>query len=636
MTTSLDTHTNFVAGTWQLDPTHSTVSFTVKHLMISKVRGTFDGFSGTIVTSENPAENSVTAEIDMATINTNQADRDGHLRTNDFFNVEQFPTTTFTSTSIAIDGDDLTIEGDLTLRGVTKPITLKGEFGGIATNPYGHLASRQLRKLAHLARGYDRGYAHFTTRTNVQFNWPKLEDVPEMLAELASVQMHANQTSGNCIRNITADPFAGVAADEVADPRPFAEILRQWATYNPEFAFLPRKFKIAFNSAAEDRVVLRVYDIGLDLVRNDAGELGFRVLVGGGLGRTPILGEEIKPFLPWQHLISYCEAILRVYNRWGRRDNLWKARIKILVKALGPEAFAREVEEEWANSKDGPNTITEAELARVSAHFAPPAYESQPAQDAGFDALLAGNKAFATWVKRNVRTHRQPGYAAVVLSLKKTGTAPGDVTAEQMDLIADLAERFSFGEARMLHEQNVALADVRRADLFALWQAARAAGLATPNIGLLTDIICCPGGDFCSLANARSIPIADAIQRRFDDLDYQHDIGEIDLNISGCMNSCGHHHVGHIGILGVDKNDQEWYQVSIGGTQGNGTTLGKVIGPSFAQDEVVGVIETLLETYVELRHEDERFIDTVQRVGTEPFKERVYADRQPQRKAAHV
>ena len=502
--------------------------------------------------------------------------------------------------------------------------------------PYGHLASRQLRKLAHLARGYDRGYAHFTTRTNVQFNWPKLEDVPEMLAELASVQMHANQTSGNCIRNITADPFAGVAADEVADPRPFAEILRQWATYNPEFAFLPRKFKIAFNSAAEDRVVLRVYDIGLDLVRNDAGELGFRVLVGGGLGRTPILGEEIKPFLPWQHLISYCEAILRVYNRWGRRDNLWKARIKILVKALGPEEFGRQVEEEWANGKDGPNTITAAELARVSAHFAPPAYETLPAQDAAFDELLAGNKAFATWVKRNVRTHRQPGYAAVVLSLKKTGTAPGDVTAEQMDLIADLADRFSFGEARMLHEQNVALADVRRADLFALWQAARAAGLATPNIGLLTDIICCPGGDFCSLANARSIPIADAIQRRFDDLDYQHDIGEIDLNISGCMNSCGHHHVGHIGILGVDKNDQEWYQVSIGGTQGNGTTLGKVIGPSFAQDEIVGVIEKLLQTYVELRHEDERFIDTVQRVGTEPFKERVYADRQPQRKAAHV
>ena len=502
--------------------------------------------------------------------------------------------------------------------------------------PYGHLASRQLRKLAELARDHDRGYAHFTTRTNVQFNWPALEAIPEMLAELASVQMHANQTSGNCIRNITADPFAGVAVDEVADPRPFAEILRQWATYNPEFAFLPRKFKIAFNSAAEDRVVLRVYDIGLSLVRNDAGELGFRVLVGGGLGRTPILAEEIAAFVPWQHLISYCEAILRVYNRWGRRDNAWKARIKILVKALGVDAFRREVEDEWALAKDGPSTITDAEFARVAAHFSPPAYEKLPAQDVEFDALLATNKAFANWVKRNVRAHRQPGYASVILSLKKTGTAPGDVSAEQMDHIATLADRFSFGEARMLHEQNVALADVRRQDLFALWQEARTAGLATPNIGLLTDIICCPGGDFCSLANARSIPVADALQHRFDDLDYQHDIGELDLNISGCMNSCGHHHVGHIGILGVDKNNQEWYQVSIGGTQGNGTTLGKVIGPSFALNEVVGVVEQLLETYVDLRHEDERFIDTVQRLGIAPFKERVYADRQPQRKPAHV
>ena len=502
--------------------------------------------------------------------------------------------------------------------------------------PYGHLASRQLRKLAELARTHDRGYAHFTTRTNVQFNWPALENIPEMLAALASVQMHANQTSGNCIRNITADPFAGVAVDEVADPRPFAEILRQWSTYNPEFAFLPRKFKIAFNSAAEDRVVLRVYDIGLSLVRNEAGELGFRVLVGGGLGRTPILAEEIAAFVPWQHLISYCEAILRVYNRWGRRDNAWKARIKILVKALGVDTFRREVEEEWALAKDGPSTITEAELARVASHFTPPAYDKLPAHDAEFDALLATNKAFANWVKRNLRAHRQPGYASVILSLKKTGTAPGDVSADQMDHIATLADRFSFGEARMLHEQNVALADVRRQDLFALWQEARAAGLATPNIGLLTDIICCPGGDFCSLANARSIPVADALQHRFDDLDYQHDIGELDLNISGCMNSCGHHHVGHIGILGVDKNNEEWYQISIGGTQGNGTTLGKVIGPSFALDEVVGVVEQLLETYVDLRHEDERFIDTVQRLGIAPFKERVYADRQPQRKPAHV
>lgn len=501
--------------------------------------------------------------------------------------------------------------------------------------PYGNLASRQLRKLAYLARTYDRGYGHFTTRTNVQFNWPALENVPDMLAELASVQMHANQTSGNNIRNITADPFAGVAPDEVADPRPFAEILRQWSTYNPEFAYLPRKFKIAFNSAAEDRVVLRVYDIGLDLTRDATGALGFRVLVGGGLGRTPILGEEIAAFIPWQHMITYCESIVRVYNRWGRRDNIWKARIKILVKALGIEEFRRQVEEEWAHCKDGPNTITEAELARVSAHFAPPSYETLPAQDAAFDALLAENKPFSTWFKRNVRAHRRPGYASVILSLKKTGIAPGNVSADQMDLIADLADRYSFGEARMLHEQNVALPDVRRQDLFEVWQAAREAGLATPNIDLLTDIICCPGGDFCSLANARSIPIADAIQRRFDDLDYQHDIGEIDINISGCMNSCGHHHVGHIGILGVDKHDEEWYQITIGGTQGNNTALGKVIGPSFAQDEVVGVIEKLLETYFELRFDGERFIDTVHRVGIDPFKDRVYATQQQQKKVAH-
>ncbi|MCK2095554.1 nitrite/sulfite reductase [Thauera aromatica] len=502
--------------------------------------------------------------------------------------------------------------------------------------PYGNLASRQLRMLAHLARTYDRGYAHFTTRTNVQFNWSPLEAIPEMHAQLASVQMHSNQTSGNDIRNITADPFAGVAADEIADPRPFAEILRQWSTYNPEFAYLPRKFKIAFNSAREDRVVLRVYDIGLDLIKNGAGELGFRVLVGGGLGRTPILGEEIAAFVPWPHLITYCEAILRVYNRYGRRDNIWKARIKILVKALGVAEFRRLVEEEWAQLKDGPNTVTAAELARVAAHFAPPPYAALPARDPGFEARLAENKAFAAWAGRSVRAHRQPGYASVVLSLKKTGIAPGDISAEQLDLVADWADRFSFGEARMTHEQNVALADVRQGDLFELWQLAREAGLATPNIGLLTDIICCPGGDFCALANARSIPIAAAIQQRFDDLDYLHDIGEIDINISGCMNSCGHHHVGHIGILGVDKNNQEWYQITLGGTQGNATALGKVIGPSFAHDEVVGVIEQLIQTYLELRHEDERFIDTVHRVGIDPFKDRVYAERQPQRNPAHV
>jgi sulfite reductase (NADPH) hemoprotein beta-component len=503
--------------------------------------------------------------------------------------------------------------------------------------PYGQLASRQLRKLAHLARTYDRGYAHFTTRTNVQFNWPKLEDVPEMLAELASVQLHSNQTSGNDIRNITADAFAGVAADEIVDPRPWAEIMRQWSTYNPEFAYLPRKFKIAFNGATEDRVVVQIYDIGFDLRRNEAGEIGFRVLVGGGLGRTPIIGQQIAEFVPWPHLITYTEAILRVYNRYGRRDNAWKARIKILVKALGAEQFRREVEAEWAFAKDGPNTLTEAEVQRVAAHFVDPAYEDLPAADAGHEARLAESKPFAAWVGRNVRAHKMPGYASVVLSLKKTGVAPGDITAEQMDLVADWADRFSFGEIRMTHEQNAVLADVRLADLYTLWQLARDAGLATPNIGLLTDIICCPGGDFCSLANATSIPIAQAIQQRFDDLDYLYDIGEIDINISGCMNACGHHHVGHIGILGVDKGGEEWYQVTIGGTQGNDARLGKVIGPSFAAAEMPDVVSALIGTYIDNRHEDERFVDTVHRLGIEPFKARVYGgDLHAQRKGAHV
>ncbi len=503
--------------------------------------------------------------------------------------------------------------------------------------PYGHLASRQLRKLAHLARTYDRGYAHFTTRTNVQFNWSPLEAIPDMLGELATVQMHANQTSGNDIRNITADAFAGVAADEIVDPRPWAEILRQWATYNPEFAYLPRKFKIALNGATEDRVVVRIYDIGLDLKRDADGNIGFRVLVGGGLGRTPILGEEIASFVPWQHLITYCESILRVYNRYGRRDNVWKARIKILVKALGAEEFGRQVEEEWAHVKDGPNTLTEAEVQRVAAHFVDPDYETLPERNALYEAQLADSKPFAAWVKRNVRAHKVPGYASVTLSLKKTGVAPGDISAEQMDLVADWADRFSFGEARMTHEQNVVLADVKLSDLHTLWQLARDAGLATPNIGLLTDIICCPGGDFCSLANAKSIPIAQAIQQRFDDLDYLYDIGDIDINISGCMNACGHHHVGNIGILGVDKNGEEWYQVTIGGEQGNATALGKVIGPSFARADMADVVEKLIATYIEYRHEDERFVDTVHRLGIEPFKQRVYGSAvQTQRKVAHA
>lgn len=501
--------------------------------------------------------------------------------------------------------------------------------------PYGNLRAKQVRMLAHIARTYDRGYGHFTTRQNLQFNWPKLEDVPEILAQLATVQMHAIQTSGNCIRNVTSDPFAGVAGDEQIDPRPWCEIVRQWSTFHPEFAYLPRKFKIAVNGATDDRAVIQVHDIGLDLKRDASGNIGFRVLVGGGLGRTPILGEEIAAFVPWQDILSYCEAVLRVYNLHGRRDNAYKARIKILVKALGIDAFRAQVEAEFAHLKGGPATLTEAEVARVARHFVDPVRETLPAENAAYAAQLAGNKAFAAWARRNVRAHKFAGYASVVLSLKQTGIAPGDITADQLDHVADLAERYSFGEVRVTHEQNLVLADVRQSELFAVWESARDAGLATPNIGLLTDIIACPGGDFCALANAKSIPIANAIQARFDDLDYLHDIGEIEINISGCMNACGHHHVGHIGVLGVDKNGEEWYQVTVGGDQGNDTALGKVIGPSFAAAEMPDVVSSLIRTYTEHRHPDERFIDTVRRVGVEPFKTRVYAERK-QRKQAHV
>jgi len=494
--------------------------------------------------------------------------------------------------------------------------------------PYGLLASRQLRKLAEVSRKYDRGYGHFSTRTNMQLNWPKLEEVPDILAELATVQMHSIQTSGNCVRNITTDHFAGVAPDEIVDPRPFAEILRQWSTFHPEFNWLPRKFKIAFNGAREDRTALLFHDIGLEIVRNGVGEVGFRVHVGGGMGRTPMIASLIRDFVPWQHMITYVESILRVYNRYGRRDNVWKARIKILVKSLGAEQFAKEVDEDWAHAAESDRIITETELERVARHFTPPAYETLPAVDAGHEHALKANTAFARWAERNVHAHRVPGYAAVTLSLKRTGVPPGDVTAEQMEAIADMADRHSFGELRVSHEQNVILADVRQSDLLAVWQAAKAQGLATPNIGLITNIISCPGGDFCSLANAKSIPIAEAIQRRFDDLDYQHDIGELDLNISGCMNSCGHHHVGHIGILGVDKQGAEWYQVSIGGRQGREAALGQVIGPSFAAADMPGVVTRLIETYLDHRHEDELFVDTVHRLGIAPFKARVYADRQ--------
>ena len=499
--------------------------------------------------------------------------------------------------------------------------------------PYGMLAAAQLRKLAEISRRYDRGVGHFTTRQNMQLNWPQLEETPDILGELASVEMHAVQTSGNCVRNITTDHFAGCAPDEITDPRPYCELLRQWSTFHPEFAYLPRKFKIAVNAAADDRAVIRAHDIGLDVVIDDTGEIGFRVFVGGGLGRTPILGKLIREFLPRRHLLSYLDAILRVYNRYGRRDNMYKARIKILVQALGIEEFARQVDAEWSYLQDGPTTVPDGEFARIAHHFAPPPWETLPAEDSAHAARLSSDKAFANWVKRCVHAHKTPGYAAVTLSLKAPGVAPGDITDAQMLAVADLADRFSFGELRVTHEQNVVLADVRQRDLYEVWQIARSHRLATANIGLLTDMICCPGGDLCALANARSIPIAEAVQQKFDDLDYLYDIGDISLNISGCMNSCGHHHVANIGILGVDKNNEEWYQITVGGQQGNAATIGKVIGPSFYAQEVPLVIEALIDVYRENRGDSERFIDTLQRIGIEPFKARAYAGRDRRRVA---
>jgi len=491
--------------------------------------------------------------------------------------------------------------------------------------PYGTLSARQLRTLASIARDYDRDYGHFTTRQNIQFNWIELERVPDILERLADVEMHAIQTSGNCVRNITTEAFAGVAADELLDPRPLAEILRQWSTVNPEFLFLPRKFKIALCAAEQDRAAVPMHDVGLYLYRDAAGELLARVMVGGGLGRTPILSQVIRDGLPWQHLLSYVEAILRVYNRHGRRDNKYKARIKILVKALGIEAFAREVEAEWQHIKDGPAELTDAEYQRVAATFAPPPYAALADTDLDFGTALAGDAGFARWVSRNVQPHKVPGYASVVLSTKPGASLPpGDVTSAQMDAVAGLAEHYGFGEIRVAHEQNLVLPDVRKADLYALWQQAVSVGLGSANIGLLTDVIACPGGDYCALANAKSIPIAQAIQQRFEDTEALHALGDISLNISGCMNACGHHHIGNIGILGVDKNGSEWYQVTIGGAQGKASALGKVIGPSFSAAEVPEVIERLVETFDEQRQGDERFIDTVQRVGIEPFKARVY------------
>jgi sulfite reductase (NADPH) hemoprotein beta-component len=496
--------------------------------------------------------------------------------------------------------------------------------------PYGLLSSRQLRKLAGIARKYDRGSGHFSTRQNIQFNWPRLEQVPDILAELAEVQMHAIQTSGNCIRNTTTDHFAGIARDEIVDSFVWCELIRQWSTLHPEFAFLPRKFKIAVSGAVADRAATFVHDIGLHALRNEGGEIGFRVIVGGGLGRTPVIGTVIREFLPWRHLLTYLDAILRVYNRYGRRDNKYKARIKILVKDLGAEVFAGKVEKEWSHLENGPATLVEQEIERIESRFTRPVYARLPREDAGHLAKLAAVRPFAAWAGRNVHPHKVDGYAAVTLSLKKTGEAPGDMSADQMDAVADLSDRYSCGELRVSHEQNLVLADVRQSDLHALWESLRVLGLATPNIGLISNVVACPGGDFCSLANAKSLPVADAIQRRFEDLDFQHDIGELDLNISGCINSCGHHHVGHIGVLGVDKHGEEWYQITIGGNQGltragAPAALGKVIGPSFAREDVADVVSKLVEVYLEKRDsEAERFVDTVWRIGADPFKERVY------------
>ena len=493
--------------------------------------------------------------------------------------------------------------------------------------PYGMLYSKQVRKLAHIARVYDKGYVHFTTRQNIQLNWPALEEVPDILAELASVEMHAIQTSGNCIRNTTTDQFAGVAVDEIEDPRPWCEIIRQWSTLHPEFAFLPRKFKIAVCGSEEDRAAFLLHDIGLQLVKNAQGELGFEVFVGGGLGRTPIIGSSIRKFLPKQHLLSYLDAILRVYNRYGNRDNKYKARIKILVKAWTPEVFAKRVEEEWENIKDGPSTLTDSEVARVSGFFTAPDYQDidSTIADQSLAAQASENNAFSRWLERNTQLQKQTGYRSVTLSLKPAGVAPGDVTDTQLETIADLADKYAFGELRATHNQNVVLTDVLYSDLFELWQTAKHSGLATPTIGTINDMICCPGGDYCSLANAKSIPVAEAIQRKFSDLDYVYDLGDLELNISGCMNACGHHHIGHIGILGVDKKGKEWYQIQLGGSANKSASLGKVLGPSLSREEITDGIEKLLDVYVENRIADESFLNTYQRIGIDKFKERVYA-----------
>jgi len=493
--------------------------------------------------------------------------------------------------------------------------------------PYGMLSSTQLRKLAYIARRFDKGYGHFTTRQNIQYHWIKLEQAPDILGELAEVEMHAIQTSGNCVRNTTADQFAGVAFDEIEDPRVWCEIVRQWSTFHPEFSFLPRKFKIAITGSPHDRAALCVHDIGLRMHRDAAGEIGFEVMVGGGQGRTPMLAETIRPFLPKQYLLSYLEAILRVYNQLGRRDNIHKARIKILVGAVGAAEFARLVEAEWQASRNEDLELPAAEFERIHAHFALPPYETLPAETPAFHAKRFENREFARWVRTNVSRHKQPGYAIVTVSLKPEGGVPGDASDRQMEAMADIAERFSFGEVRVTHEQNLVLAHVKEADLYELWRNLGFFDLASANAGLITDIIACPGLDYCSLANARSIPVSQAIGRRFADPGRQARIGELKIKISGCINACGHHHVGHIGILGVDKKGEEFYQITLGGSADETAALGDIVGPAFAYDRVVDAVDTIVDTYLGIRIEGERFLDTYRRVGLQPFKERLYGAR---------
>lgn len=491
--------------------------------------------------------------------------------------------------------------------------------------PYGLFSSKQFRKLAFIARTYDKGYCHFTTRQNVQFNWPRLERVPDILDELASVQMHAIQTSGNCLRNTTSDHLAGICHDEIEDPRPYCEIIRQWTTLHPEFAYLPRKFKIAVTGAIQDRAAVQLHDIGLRLVKNETGTIGFKVFVGGGLGRTPIIGQVIKPYLEKKHLLSYLEAILRIYNLFGRRDNKYKARIKILLKESGIEKFTEMVEQEWLLIRDGMELSSER-ITDMKQHFVPPAYHNDASLDNSFEFHLSANQAFAIWYQYNTLEHKVPGYRAVYISLKAPDSPPGDISDQQLDAIADLADQYSFGQIRSTHRQNLLFADTKQADLFPLWQKLVTLNLATPNNGTATDMICCPGLDFCSLANSGTISVAKEINAKLDDLDYLHDIGDIKINMSGCMNGCAHQSVGHIGILGVDKKGVEWYQLTLGGSSENDAAIGERLGPAIAKNEVADAIATILDVYVKQRLTDESFLDTVKRIGIDPFKERVYAD----------